>query len=205
MRGFTDDERDRIRAELVERGRELLVTLGPEKITVEDVTEPAGIAKGTFYRFFDSKADLYLEVFDREMDAFTDRVESDLDGVDDPREGLERLFRAYVSFAEDNPLVQRTVIQGDYRAVFRNVSDERLASVERRGVAELVPHVEALAADADGPLADTDPVTVLGLMGASLGLMVLHREEFDRYDEDYYEQVKDTAIATLARGLTVSE
>lgn len=204
MRGFSDEERERIREDLVETGRELLATFGPEKTNVADVTEPVGIAKSTFYRFFDSKADLYLEVFLREMEAFETRVEAELDGVEEPRAGLERLFRCYAEFAEENVLVQQMMATDDYRDLFGDVSPERMEEYQAEGVATYAPFVERFQAEGSGPLADLDPATVLGVMG-TIGLLVLHRDDYERYGEDYYETVRETLVVALARGLTAGE
>lgn len=211
MRGFSDQEREQIREQLIEEGRKSLLTYGPEKTTVTDITEPVGIAKSTFYRFFDSKADLYLVIIDREMNEYVENVRSELAGVEDPCEGLERFFRCYTEFAEGNPLIQQMLIQTDnYQDVFRNVSPDKLAAVEREEVARFLPLIEDLKARSTGPFADIDMLTLFGLMGGSIGLMVLHRDEFeeyedefDEYEEGYYKHVQETLVSTLARGLTV--
>jgi AcrR family transcriptional regulator len=211
MRGFSDDEREQIREQLIQTGRELLLTYGPEKTNVTDITEPVGIAKSTFYRFFDSKADLYLVIMEREMNEYVENVRSELEGVEDPREGLERFFWCYVEFAEGNPLIQQILIQTDnYQDVFRNISSDKLAAVEREEVARFLPLIEDLKARSSGPLADINMLTLFGIMGGSIGLMVLHRDEFEEYDDEfgeydegYYKHVQEALISTLARGLAV--
>ncbi|WP_254544139.1 TetR/AcrR family transcriptional regulator [Halomarina pelagica] len=202
MHGFSDDERDRIREELVEVGREKILAFGPKKTNVADITEPVGIAKSTFYLFFDSKADLYLEILQRETDAFTRSLRDELAGIDDPREEFERLCRCYREFAESNPLVQQMIGDETYRRIFRDdVSAERLEEIQREGLAEIVPYVESIQERSDGLIADHDPVTVLGLIG-TIGLMVLHRDEYREYDEGYYDRVQELLVSALAAGLT---
>ncbi|WP_129115961.1 TetR/AcrR family transcriptional regulator [Halegenticoccus tardaugens] len=200
MHGFTDEERDRIREQLVETGHELLLTLGPEKTNVADVTEPVGIAKSTFYRFFDSKAELYFEIFLRESEAFRDEVKAELAETDDPLESLERLFRCYAAFAEENPLVQRVTVKGEYRDLFRGIPQQSYEQAQRAALTDFLPFVEEVQNRSDGPIADLAPETILGVMG-TIGLFVLHREEYDAYDEQYYQQVKEAFITSLARGL----
>jgi len=62
MRGFSDEERARIRRGLLETGREQFARYGLKKTTIADLTDPVGIANSTFYRFFDSKEALYAEI-----------------------------------------------------------------------------------------------------------------------------------------------
>lgn len=213
MRGFSDEEREQIREQLIDAGRTSLLTYGPEKTTVTDITEPVGIAKSTFYRFFDSKADLYLVILEHEMNEYVENVRAELSGVEDPREGLELFFRCYIEFAEGNPLIQQMLSQTDnYQDFVRDISPDKLAAVEREEVARFLPLIEDLKARSNGPFSDIDMLTLFGLMGSSLGFMVLHREEFDEYEnefdeyeEGYYKHVQETLVSTLARGLTVEE
>lgn len=210
MRGFSDEEREHIREQLIETGRELLLTYGPKKTNIMDITDPVGIAKSTFYRFFDSKADLYLVIVEREMQEYVENVRSELDGVEDPREELERFFWCYAAFAEENPLIQQMIVSGNYQDIFQNVSRDKLAAVQREEIAEFLPLIEDLKARSAGPLADIDLLTLFGLMGGSIGLLVVHKDEFEEYegrfeeyDDGYYEHVQEVLISTLARGLTV--
>ena len=212
MRGFSDAERDRIREQLIETGRELLVTYGPEKTTVKDITDPVGIAKPTFYRFFDAKADLYLVIFQREMAEYVEHVRSELAGVDDPQERLERFFWCYAEFAEDNPFIQQMVIQSQDTLSLHNVSSGKLEEVVREGMAEFLPFIEDLRAQSNGSLSDIEPFMLLGLMGGTIGLLALHKDEFEEYEEEfegyeegYYDQLQELLISSLARGLTAEE
>lgn len=211
-RGFSDEEHNRIREQLIETTRELLLTYDPKKVTLTDITEPVGIGKGSFYRFFDTKADLYLVILQREMEEFGEEVHSELSDVDEPREGLQRLFWSYAEFAEGNPLVQQIVIQNDYQKLVRNVSPDRIEQIQRDEMAAVLPAIEALRAESHGLLADVDTTTLLGLMGGSIGYLALHRDEFEgyedereEYEEGYYKRVQDVLISSLARGLTAEE
>lgn len=209
MRGFSDEERDQIREQLVETGRELLLTYGPQKTTVKDITDPVGIAKPTFYRFFDAKADLYLVILQRELEGFVERVRSELAETEDPRAGLERLFWCYAEFAEGNPFIQQTVVQNDHQDFFRNVSTRRLEEVQQEEMANLRPLIEDLQARSNGPLSDIDTATLLSVMAGSIGLLAVHRADFEEYeeelteyDEGMYKRTQDVLISSLARGLT---
>lgn len=199
MRGFSDEERARIRAELVETGRELFLTYGPEKTNVADVTEPVGIAKSTFYRFFDSKSELYLEVFRRERDEFVETVRTELDGVDDAETGIRRLFDVYFAWIEESPLLQEMLAADDYESLFRDVPEETMERHQQEALAELVPFVEAW--QEAGEMRDVGPEVFFAMMGA-VALTTLHREEFEEYGDGTYETVRDALVDAVARGLT---
>lgn len=212
MRGFSDEERDQIRGKLVQTGQELLVTYGPKKTTVKDITEPVGIAKPTFYQFFDSKSDLYVVILHRELDAYLEKIRSELQGVEDPRERLERFFRSYVEFGESNEFIQEMFIKRDYRDTLGDLSSEQILEIERKEMEVLIPPIEDIQERSEGPISEMDSTTVLGVMGSSLGLLVLHKGEYDEYaadlegiEDEFYVHIREALISTLARGLTVAD
>lgn len=59
---FTEEESQRIKQELILAGIRLSKELGLQKMSVEKLTAAVGIAKGSFYIFFDSKEDFILEI-----------------------------------------------------------------------------------------------------------------------------------------------
>jgi len=201
MRGFSDEERDRIREELILTGRELFLRYGPEKTNVSDVTEPVGIAKSTFYRFFDSKAELYLVVFLREREEFLAEVRADLADVEDAETGLVRLFEDYVVWLERSPILQHVLGEWNHDATLQGVPDERLQRHKREAMAEFVPFFTEW--QARGEMRDVDPDVVLGMM-VGVGLLALQRSAFDDRRPGLYDAVRDAMVVALARGLTTN-
>ena len=61
---FSEDENKRIRKDLISLARKYAVTVGMRKTSVEELTEAVGIAKGSFYKFFDSKELLFFAVLE---------------------------------------------------------------------------------------------------------------------------------------------
>jgi AcrR family transcriptional regulator len=54
--------RDERRAQLVAAAREVFAARGYHAATVDDITRAAGVAKGTFYLYFQEKREIYYEV-----------------------------------------------------------------------------------------------------------------------------------------------
>ena len=63
-RPFTEQERATIRARLLERSQRLFETRGLRKTSIDEIANEAGISKGAFYQFFDSKEALCLELLE---------------------------------------------------------------------------------------------------------------------------------------------
>ena len=61
-RSLSDHEKQMQRQRLLEKGRELLMSYGVRKTSIDDITRAAGMAKGTFYNHFDSKEEFVLEI-----------------------------------------------------------------------------------------------------------------------------------------------
>src|SRR5438094_8450128 len=54
--------RDERRAQLVQAAREVFNTKNYHDATVDDITRAAGVAKGTFYLYFEEKREIYYEL-----------------------------------------------------------------------------------------------------------------------------------------------
>lgn len=59
---FTMEQRDALKVRLLEIGTELIASFGIKKMSISKVTAKAGIAKGTFYNFFESKERFVIEI-----------------------------------------------------------------------------------------------------------------------------------------------
>lgn len=61
---FTEQKNEMIRKDLLDEAMRCSVTIGMRKTSVEQLTEAAGIAKGSFYKFFPSKELLFFAVLE---------------------------------------------------------------------------------------------------------------------------------------------
>lgn len=61
---FTIEQQDNIRVQLFETGIRLMSEVGVQHMTVSKLTNAAGIAKGSFYNFFESKEDFVMKYAD---------------------------------------------------------------------------------------------------------------------------------------------
>ena len=59
---FSPQQRDAIREKLKESARKYAVSTGVKKTSLDMLTADAGISKSSFYKFYDSKELLFLEI-----------------------------------------------------------------------------------------------------------------------------------------------
>lgn len=197
MRGFDDDERERIRERLHETGRELFARYGLDKTTIADLTDPANIANSTFYRFYDSKERLYYEILREEGERLTEEIIAEsFEAEDDPERAIVAFLTLLCEEMETNPLVQRLVMDDDMRRLTEQFTEAEMQSERDESVAFLAPYLERWRAE--GRVRDADVDVLAGVLGVAK-FVPYHREDFR--DDDYYREVRETFIETLAAGL----
>ncbi|KOX95366.1 TetR/AcrR family transcriptional regulator [Halorubrum tropicale] len=197
MPRFTPAEKERIRERLLDSGYDRFLADGLEDTAIADLTADAGIATGTFYSFFDSKADLLAAVLRREAARVHDDLEAILDAhEDDPETAVRRfLERASVAIVE-NPLFRRTVARSDRERVHAALSAEELKDTHDRKLSLLVPYIEAWQ-DRD-LVVDGDPETI-GMTVLYAAYLPLHRAEFGA---EQYPRVRDLLFEWIATSVT---
>jgi AcrR family transcriptional regulator len=106
-RTFTEIEKEVIRKQLLEKGDQCFSRYGLKKTSIEDITNLAGIGKGTFYNFFKSKEELFVEVLKHEVNIrrkFMDELlEADLPAPE--------YFKTLMKYAADYIETKRHIIE----------------------------------------------------------------------------------------------
>ncbi|NIR48481.1 TetR/AcrR family transcriptional regulator [candidate division KSB1 bacterium] len=194
---FSEQERTSILETLIEKGKELFSLHGLRKTNVEDLTQAAGIAKGTFYAFFASKEDLCFAILERE-EQFRDKLVNDILNQDKSApEMLRDFLEGGLAFVEQNPLMIALQKRNEMTILFRKLPKDRIqAHVERdeRFVRRFVSELQER-----GGLVETKPEIIGGLL-RSFFLLTLHKDEIG---ESLYPDVMRLYIDVIVRGLTV--
>jgi TetR/AcrR family transcriptional regulator len=106
------------RRRIVDAAREVFFRDGFMEANLDEVAKRAGVAKGTLYRYFDSKAELYVAVLAHNGDIFVEKMR---DSVKDERcsapDLIRRLGRFYFSHWMQNP---------DYFQIFWAIENQRV-------------------------------------------------------------------------------
>lgn len=90
--------------QLIESAHRIFKDKGFRQTSVSDITKEAGMAVGSFYRYFDSKTDIFLKVHQRENKLIKDKIQNDLDWDKDPVEILEDLMHFIQSLQQGNKI-----------------------------------------------------------------------------------------------------
>lgn len=151
------------REELLDVAFELCRSHGFEAMSVEQVTQAAGVAKGTFYHYFGSKADLQEQLVGRFGDSLFNHLTEALAGTGgNGAERLGRLMTAAAAYKGSHAdLGYATFLFREENFALRH----RLYDAWReRARAVLAPVITSGVADGSFHVADADAATDLVLL-----------------------------------------
>src|SRR6185295_12426381 len=83
-----------------------------------DVADRLNVGKGTLYRYFPTKENLFLAAADRGMRLLRDETDRAASGTPDPLQKIIRATRVYLRFFHEHPEFVELIMQE--RAEFRN-------------------------------------------------------------------------------------
>ena len=78
---------------------------------LQNIADTVRIGKGTIYRYFPSKRELFLAAADQIMRKLRKEIDTKIAGIDDPLKRIQRGIRAFLGFFEDRPEYVELLIQ----------------------------------------------------------------------------------------------
>ena len=114
LSGEANDRRE----EILEAATLLFAEEGFTDSLTQQLADRLGVGKGTLYRYFPSKSDLFLATVDRLMKKLTTQADTNLEGVDDPLERITIAVHTYHDFFENHPEFAELLVQE--RAQFKD-------------------------------------------------------------------------------------
>jgi TetR/AcrR family fatty acid metabolism transcriptional regulator len=195
------------RRRILETAREVFFRDGFVEANLDEIARRAGVAKGTLYRYFDSKADLYVAVLAHNGEIFAEKMRASRAGAGGAADQIRRIARFYFEHWTANE---------DYFEIFWAVENQQLIGeltpAAVRQVTGLWSECLRILADAidqgvrEGAFAPCDAWEVANIFWTVANGLIrsehvaarrrLRRSRLDRIFED--------AIELLLRGLTVA-
>jgi AcrR family transcriptional regulator len=197
-KGFTEKEKQLIRKKLIETGREHFERFGVRKTNVADLAREAGIAKGTFYLFFDSKEDLFLtinEEFDKKLQR---EAPLRLEKSQNPKETFRKFLKYVLDLFNTDPMMKLAADKEEFERLSHKIpSDEFRFHQESTNefFTKLIKKWQQ-----KGLIRDHDPEVIVGAV-KSLYFVFMHR---DFIGEDIFPKVADLLIDSLVNHLVTN-
>jgi AcrR family transcriptional regulator len=125
-KAFTEREKEIIQKQLLEAGRQYFETHGVRRTNVEDLTRAAGISKGAFYLFYESKEALFMEILNQFEHEFRQRIFEHIRRPDrSHRENFKALLLEGFQMWRTHPLLHR-FNQEDFQYLVRKLPEGTL-------------------------------------------------------------------------------
>ena len=121
---FTDYETEQLRKALLRETRHCAVTLGMKKTSVDQLTKAVGIAKGSFYKFYESKELAFfavLESIHAELYEVADRALCESDGLPPSERAAEAVLAVCRRLSDTGDMV---FIEHDAKLLLQRLPDD---------------------------------------------------------------------------------
>ena len=124
-KAFSEREKELIGARLLEQGYRLFSAYGLKKTNVEEIAIAAGISKGAFYRFYDSKETLFMEVIEQVENRVRQQLFAAIDRPGpSPRARLYAVMKEGFALFKTLPILQ-FFTGSDFDLLFRRIPAEK--------------------------------------------------------------------------------
>ncbi len=182
------------RQRLLEAALPLLCGQGFEATSVEEITEAAGVAKGTFFNYFDTKEAILPALAEARLKLLEDSLQPGQNAPDDPVERIKWVFQRLAT----DPLTQPGLARHLFAALAHRSEerDRRLSHTLTRVVAQQVQEAQ------EGQLVrqDASPEHVAGLLRSAFfyEMMTWYRKSCEHPPHAVVDRMVDLLLEGLA-------
>jgi AcrR family transcriptional regulator len=200
MPQFTPIEKETIKEQLLHVAKQMFTTKGVKKTSLDDLTSAVGIAKSSFYVFFESKEVLYLELLDQEGPGMEERVWKAVHQKSSIRDKIKTYLHEMTRELDGNPLMKRLQTHPEeLQSVARKVTPEFLQKKTERNVFPLLDFLSKH--QKTGEIIQEDPSVLLSMLRAA---MTINRHKED-IGIDVYPKVQEMMFDATSNYLTTTK
>ena len=157
-RGFTHQEKETIRNQLITEGKRLFGKYGLQKTNIAQLTKAANISPATFYKFFDSKEELYFHIFDEEMHKtqtiLLDKIQSQKSNYSP----IQNMLLTGLEMSKADPFLKQLFSGDTLNQMLQSRSKEEIDQHFTHDYKQFAPVIQKL--QTDGKIISTDPKIV---------------------------------------------
>lgn len=134
MPRFSEQGKARIQQSLLEEGERLFTAYGLKRVTIDDIVKAVKIAKASFYRFYEGKEYLFLDIAQRKQKEIFEILEGVLKESESKtdKERVKIVFFAMSELMGKYPFLTN-IDSETVEAIARKVSPQRLAEYSAQG------------------------------------------------------------------------
>jgi AcrR family transcriptional regulator len=186
------------KAAIFNSGRELFSAKGFKDTNVSDITKMAGVGVGTFYNYYSSKEELFLEIYIKENEKLKKSFAEYIDLNDDPVTLVKKVLTRNIDGMNSNPILKewynRDVFSKLERYYYERGGMESLTEFLHSGQIELIRKWRA-----EGKIReDIDDELIIAIFNA-LPYIDLHKSEIGIH---HFPQIMLYIAEFVMKGLT---
>ncbi|EGP7349256.1 TetR/AcrR family transcriptional regulator, partial [Listeria monocytogenes] len=175
------------------------VEKGFKSTSLEDITSSVGIAKSTFYVFFQSKEMLYMELLSHEGEQIENQVWPKVLAAEDIRSAIKIYLDEMALELENKILTQRLIYDlEEYKLVSRKLNPEYVGSENLRSITPLMDFIRSRQDSKE--IIDEEPSVIAGVLRAAL-LIGSQKGDLLEYN---YEMIRELLFEAVADRITRS-
>ncbi|SNS87185.1 transcriptional regulator, TetR family [Anaerovirgula multivorans] len=197
MPKFTELEKEKIREELLKVAYRFFIDKGFKSTSLEDITSSVGIAKSSFYIFFESKEMLYMKLLAHEGEQIEKQVWLKVIAAEDMRSAIKIYLNEMALELEDKILTQRLVYDlEEYKLVSRKLNPDYVGSEHLRSIVPLMEFIKLR--QESNEIIDEEPGIIAGVLRAAW-LIGSQKGDLQQYN---YERIKELLFEAVADRIT---
>ncbi len=195
-KGFTDDERLQIHEDLIDKGMALFSELGFKKTSVSKLTQAVGIAKGSFYLFYETKEELFMDILEKVEAGIHDEILHEITTSSQSASALlKNIFKIQLKGIVENPIIRMTLEENLLPQIWSKLPKQRQQENIERDTLFLKRFLEAR------PEAQVmfrySPETLAGIFRAMVFVVLYKAEVGASVYEEVLEFVVDASVDKL--------
>ncbi|MBU5484057.1 TetR/AcrR family transcriptional regulator [Clostridium sp. MSJ-11] len=197
MARFTLEEREKIKEDIITKGKQLFTVYGLKKTSIDDIVQSCDIGKGTFYRFFKSKEELYFEILEREEEFREELIKKMLQSNKSSKESFRAFLKECLKYVENNEFLKQLNERQEMDLLLRKLPKERVEEHFYKDKESGLLFIEKW--QNEGKLIKENPEVIVGIL-RSLFILVYSKEEIG---ENIYPFVIDRLIDIIVDGMCI--
>ncbi len=177
-------------------GRDLFYSRGFKDTNVSDITKMAGVAVGSFYNYYSSKEELFLEIYIKESEKHKKHVMETININEDPKTVAKNLIGMNISAMNSNRILREWNNRDILKELEKYYRDE---TIRNQDIFQTFYKDVLLKWKAEGKIRnDIDDDILLALFGI-LEYIDTHKEEIG---VQYFPKIAQYLVDFIMKGLT---
>ncbi|MFD2628087.1 TetR/AcrR family transcriptional regulator [Oceanobacillus kapialis] len=196
MPKFMQKEKEWINQELLQKGRDLFAKRGLKKTSISDITKAVGIAQGSFYNFYASKEELYLDILAQEEEKIREQlILPFFQSSPITRKSFKAFLLQAFSVMETNEFIRQLFAEGVMESLIRKLPQEKVAHLTSSDMDFFTPLIKKI--QMQGAIIEEDTEVIIQLL-RMVFLLFLQKEHIG---EQRFEETMELLVTFISNGL----